>query len=179
MSRLAFLILIVGVSACSGGGGSHTPTAPSPPPPVQVAGVWSLSETITAITGGECFASALQSAVNTGGTGTLQITQTGGSLTARATDDSNGASCDYTGTAGSSSWALNTTTCTASDVIGAMCPNGARRDIRLQTGGYNASTVTTTSASGTGAQTFNVFVANTQNAVGTLTISSRFTATRR
>jgi hypothetical protein len=146
---------------------------------VQVAGVWRVSETYAAVTGGECLADAFAGLVGVTGTGTLQITQNGASLTARATDDATGASCDYVGTAGTSTIALNTSSCTASDFYGAACPTGGgMRDVRLLTGGFNA-TVTGTSATGTGAQTYNVFVAGTSTPVGTIVVSSRLTATRR
>ena len=143
-----------------------------------MAGIWDLEETTTSITGGECFASLFQSVVGSTARSVLQITQGGTSLTVRATDSSTGASCDYTGTASAAAFALNVTSCTASDLIGAVCPNGARRDIKLQTGGYNGS-VNGTTASGTGAETFNVFVSGTSTPVGTLIVNSRFTASRR
>jgi hypothetical protein len=144
----------------------------------QVGGVWDITETITGVTGGECFSGAFQATVGNTGRGTLQITQNGASLSIRATDLSTGASCDHTGTAGATSIATNVVSCTASDALGATCPNGARRDIRLVTGGYNG-TVSGSSANGTGAQTYNIVVSGTGTGVGTLTITSRFTATRR
>ena len=117
--------------------------------------------------------------MSTIGAGTIQVIQSGSSLTARFTDSSTGGSCDYLGTAGVSTVALNTSSCTASDLIGATCPGStARRDIPLQTGGYNA-TVSGNTLSGTGAQTYNVFAANTTTPMGTLTLRSSFSATWR
>jgi hypothetical protein len=171
--RRVVLTLALLVAGC---GGSSSPTSPTPQV-VQVAGLRRITETLTSVSGGECFASTFQGLVGTSGEATLQVTQSGSSLQARATDNATGASCDYVGTAGAASFALNTSACTASDVIGAACANGARRDIRLQTGGYNGS-ISGGTATGTGAQTYNIVVSGTSSPVGTLTLTSRFTATR-
>jgi hypothetical protein len=109
----------------------------------------------------------------------VQISQTGASLTARATDDATGGSCDYVGTAGANTFALNVSSCTASDILGATCPNGTRRDLKLQTSGYNATLSGNGRATGNGAQTYNIFVAGTSTGVGTVSITTQLTATRR
>jgi len=131
LNRIAFVVCAIFTGAC--GGGSKSPTSPTPQY-VQVGGVWSVTTTVTATSGGECFAAAFQSLIGTTDRGTMQISQNGSSLSATFTSDSDGSSCSYQGTAGVSVVALNTTSCTASDIIGATCPSGARRDIRLQTG---------------------------------------------
>jgi len=156
MKHLLRVVLLIGclieTSAC-GGGGSSTSTAPTPTT-VQLAGVWNFSERLASATGGECFASLFQAQVGTTGSGTLQITQSGAAISIRYTDNASGGSCDYSGTAGASSAAFNTSSCTSSDVFGATCPGStARRDLRLVTGGYNASSASSTSMSGTGAET--------------------------
>jgi hypothetical protein len=171
--RLAFCVLLPLWSAC---GDDGSPSSPSRT--VQVGGVWSMNQTITSVSGGECFANIFQGLVGERGTGTAQIQQTGASLTATVTDDSSGGSCTYSGTAGSASAALNTTSCTSSDLLGATCPTGGVRNIRLQTGAINASNVTTSSMSGTAAETYNITTASGAG-VGTLTINYSFTATRR
>lgn len=161
-----------------GCGGESGPTAPSAPQIAQVGGVWAYRDTATSVSGGECVGAALQGAVGSVSTGTIQITQTGSSLTATATDDSTGSNCSYTGTAGSNSMALNGTFCSIASITGIVCANGARRDIRIQTLAINA-TITGSSANGTTAETWNVFVSGTATGVGILTLNSSFTATRR
>lgn len=161
------------------GCGSDSPTAPSaqqPQQPAQVSGLWAFTGTVTSVSGGECFATAFQALIGERSSGTIQIQQTGASLTATVTDNGTGGSCTYSGTAGATSVALNTTSCTASDAIGARCPNGALRDVRLQTGAFNAS-LSGGVMSGTVAETYNVIGAG--GPVGVLTINGSFTAQRR
>src|SRR6267143_2028255 len=148
MLKRSFGVLAVAVAAISCGGG-NSPTSPSQQV-AQVAGVWAVTGTFTSVTGGECLASTFQSLVGRTGTGTMQVTHSGSTLSATATDDASGASCSYQGSAGASSVALNLTSCIASDAIGAACPNGARRDVRLQTGAVTASVAENT-ATGTSA----------------------------
>jgi len=158
------------------GGGAESPTGPSAI--AQVAGVWGLTTTVTSVSGGECFAGLFQQLVGTRATGTIQIQQSGAGLTATTTDDESGSSCTYSGTAGSNSIAVNTTSCTASDVIGVSCPNGSGlRNIRLQTGGVNA-TMSGNTLTGTAAETYNVTTAG-GTGVGTLTVNYAFSANRR
>lgn len=176
MKRIAVIILsLLLFPAC--GGGDSSPTSPSSSQVAQVGGVWNVTTTYTSVTGGECLAPALQTAIGTTDRGTMQITQSGSSLTATFTSNSSGGSSSYQGTAGASSIALNALSCTACNLIGATCSNGARRDFRLQTGGVNA-TVRGNTATGTGAETYNVFVAGTNTTVGTLIINSSFSATK-
>lgn len=170
----ALAVALAFTISCGGGNGSPT----GPAAIAQVAGVWSLSTTVTGVSGGECFAPVFQTLVGSRGTGTIQIQQSGSSLTATSTDDASGSSCTYSGTAGANSVAVNTTSCTASDVLGASCPNGAGlRNIRLQTGGVNA-TLSGNTLSGTAAETYNVTTTG-GTGVGTLTINYSFNANRR
>ena len=166
----------IAMIAVSCGGGS--PSAPSSPTIAQVAGVWAYRNTLTTVSGGECVGAALQGAIGITSTGTLQITQSGASLNATSTDDTDGSNCTYTGTAGSSSIALNGTGCSVGAITDIVCQNGARRDIRIQTSGVNA-TISGNNASGSMAETWNVFVAGTAAGVGPLTLNGSFTATRR
>jgi hypothetical protein len=161
---------------CLACGGSGSPTEPTPV--AQVAGVWSYRVTLSGVSGGECVGAALQSLVGSTTTGTIQISQSGGSLTATTTNDDDGSNCTYTGTAGSNSFALNGNSCSIGVITGLMCPNGAARDIRIQTLGINA-TVSGSGANGTSAETWNVFVAGTASGVGPMTFNGNFTATRR
>lgn len=179
MTSVPFRVLAIAVlpAILAMGCGDDSPSSPTPTT-VQVAGVWTFNDTVTSVTGGECFASVFQAAVGTRGTGTAQIQQSGASLTATITDDATGGSCSYTGTAGTNTIALNVVSCTASDLLGASCPGtGALRNVRLQTGSLNG-TVTGSSVSGTEAQTYNVTTA-AGTGVGTLTMNGTFTATRR
>jgi hypothetical protein len=172
--------IALALSLLAAGCGGDSPITPTPPI-AQVGGVWAATETITSATGGECFEPTFRASVGSTGTGTLQITQAGAQLTVRFTDATTGASCDYVGTAGATTIALNLTSCTASDRLGATCPNStAKRDVRIQTGGYNLDASSAT-LSGTGAQTYNVFPAGQSSfgAIASASFQSRLTATKR
>ena len=148
-----YCVLAAAMAALASGCGDNSPSSPTPST-AQVAGVWNLTSTVTSVSGGECFGPPFQTLVGQRGAGTAQIQQTGASLTATVTDDSTGGSCSHSGTAGASSLALNTTSCTASDALGARCPgSGLVRNIRLQTGGINA-TVSGSTMTGTSAETY-------------------------
>ena len=166
------------VLAASCGDSAGSPTSPSKRT-AQVGGVWAITETINSVTGGECFSGMFQSTIGSVGRGTMQVSQTGDSLTATVTDDRTGGSCNYTGTAGESSISLNVVSCTASDLIGAQCPgSNSKRDERLQTGGINGN-ISGSTATGTAAQSYNVVIAGTGTPMGSLILNSSFAATRR
>ena len=167
-----FLIAMALVAFACGG-----PTTPSLPAIAQVAGIWNATARITAVSGGECLGSLLQSAIGTTDQFSAAITQNGSSLNATVTSKSSGSSCGYTGTAGSNSIVLNVSSCQSSDLFGVRCANGALRDMRLQAGAINA-TVSGSSGSGTAANTYNVFVAGTSSGVGILTINESVSMTR-
>lgn len=176
MRHTLIVVLVCLLPACS-----DSPTSPSPPPAptvVQVGGVWSYSATLNSVSGGECVGELQQSAVGGVERGSLQITQTGSALTATSTSDVSGATCNFTGTAGAGSLALNGSFCSLGSLTGIRCSNGSVRDMRIQTLGINA-TVSGSSANGTRAETWNVFTGGTTNGVGTLTMNGSFTATRR
>ena len=60
MSYAAAAVFLVGTLSFLGCGGSKSsPTAPTPQI-AQVGGVWRVTETVTSVTGGECFASAFR-----------------------------------------------------------------------------------------------------------------------
>lgn len=177
VKRLLLSITLFCLPILGNGCGGKSPSSPSSRT-VQVGGVWAVTSTLTSVTGGECLSAGFQSIVGAVDTGTMQISQVDSSLTATFTSNISGGSSSYQGTAGASSIALNETGCSACNLIGATCPNGARRDFRLQTGGVNA-TITGNSASGTAAETYNVFIAGTNSTVGVLTLNSRFSAIRR
>ena len=176
--------IIVGLAlyitaAC--GGGNSSPTAPTPPPApqiVQVAGVWGYTVTLTGVTGGGCLGAALIPLIGTTSTGTMQVTQQGSSLEAIATLDSDGTATRYTGTAGSSSIALNAVFWDVGSITGLFCLSGEGRDIHLVSEGING-TVNGSTVTGTVAVTANVVESGTGNAAGILTLNSSFVATRR
>ena len=129
--------IIVGLALCitaACGDGNSSPTAPTPttptPPPapqiVQVAGVWGYTVTLTGVTGGGCLGAALIPLIGTTSTGTMQVTQQGSSLEAIATLDSDGTATRYTGTAGSSSIALNAVSWDVGSITGLFCLSGRR-----------------------------------------------------
>ena len=124
------------------GSDSNSTPAPSPAPTptrVQVGGIWTLAETRTGITGGECLEGTLNSTIGTTGTDTLNVTQNGASLTATTTAQANGVSCSWTGTADTDRFVLNLTTCqTNANQFNIRCPNGAVRDLRVASSGIIA-----------------------------------------
>lgn len=172
---MKYLLPIVVAFVVVGCSGNNSPTVPAS---AQVAGLWSGTITITGITGGECVGGLLQRSLGQQERETLSVTQNGATLTATSTSQSSGSSCSYTGTAGASSVVLNVTSCTASDLLGITCANGARRDMRLQTAALNA-TVSGNSGSGTSGSTYNILAAGTQAAVGVMTVNGAFTMTRQ
>jgi len=169
------VIVIIAVIALGACGGS-SPAGPSAV--AQVSGAWSVSTTVSTVTGGECFASDFQGLVGTRATGTIQIQQSGAELTATATDTASGSACTYSGTASTGSVALNILSCTGAEVLGATCPNGAGpRNIRLQTGGVN---VTASGGTMTGTSFETLAVTTTAGTtVGTATLDFAFSATKR
>jgi hypothetical protein len=74
--------------------------------------------------------------------------------------------------------ALSWTQCDAAIFTGLRCTSGALRDMRL-VGSSISATVNGTLATGTGAETYNVFVSGTTVGAGTLTDSYTFSATRQ
>ena len=167
------------LTAC--GSDSSTPTSPAPSTParVQVAGIWNLSETRTGITGGECLEGTLNSTIGTTGTDTLNITQSGASLTAVTTAQANGVSCNWTGTADTDRFLLNLTTCqTNANQFNIRCANGAVRDLRVASSGIIAVINANGNYTGTKADTYNVVVAGTLTQVGTMSFNQNVTMTK-
>lgn len=173
-ARLAFPLLVA-VAACENDG---SPTNPSTV--TQMAGTWGYNARLNTVSGGECVGADFQAIVGATDTGTLTITQSGGSLTATQTSDaSGGASCMYSGTASSSSFTLNLTRCDGGQVLRDFpCSNGARRDLEFATNPVEG-TVSGNSMTATSVETYNIYTAGTTNRVGTLTLSASLTATKR
>src|ERR1700682_2550550 len=108
--RLARLAVVLAVSAIACGGSSG-PSAPSTP--VDVAGLWTGFLQITSVSGGDCLGPTLNALAGSRQMYTLQVTQNGGALTAVATQTVTGSSTQFSGTAGTTSIALNETSSTA------------------------------------------------------------------
>lgn len=142
--------------------------------------MWQTINHLTSVSGGECVGAAI-AAAGTGSlvsSGSIQVSQTGGSLTATATDSKTGATTSYTGTVGVSSFTLNFTSCNPCTVP-FQCPNGALRDVGVQTDTINGNVIASgQTATGTEASTYNVLIAGTTTPVGLMTLTSAITATK-
>jgi hypothetical protein len=175
MNRLGLIGAFILATGCS----DSTPATPTPTY-AQIGGVWRGTARTNSVTGGECFASTFTALIGGSSTVTAAITQAGAQLTSvTITDQASGGSCQYSGTVGQSAIQLTWQSCTASNVIGARCPSsGLARDIKMQSSSVSA-TVSGTTITGTEADLYNVFVANTSTPVGTLSINSSFTVTKQ
>jgi len=167
------------VTAC---GSDSTPTpspAPSTPTRVQVAGIWTMTETRTGITGGECLEGALNSTIGTSFNDTLNITQNGAALTAVTTAQTSGVSCNWTGTADTDRFVLNLTSCQANaNQINLRCANGNMRDLRVASSGINLVINANGTYAGTKADTYTVVVAGSLTQVGTMSFNENVTMTK-
>lgn len=173
-----YLLLLVLLSAC--GGSSDPLRSPAEASAVtgNAAGAWRGTATTTSVFQGECLGPIVGSLVGTTAPMSATVTQTGSSVSATAISPTSGASCSYSGTMGQTALVLTGTSCTASDLIGARCANGALRDVKWQTAAVNA-TVIGPGMNGTLSDTYNVFVAGTTQGVGTLTINTGFSLTKQ
>jgi hypothetical protein len=178
MRRLLFPVLL-GFSLAACGSDSSTP-APSPTPTrVQVAGIWTLSETRTGITGGECLQGAADSTIGMTGTDTINITQAGPSLTAVTTAQANGVSCNWTGTADTDRFVLNLASCqNNANQFNLRCTNGALRDLRVASAVITAVIKPDFTYTGTKAEIYNVTNAGTLTQVGTMTFNENVSMTK-
>ena len=175
MKRVLILVAIVAVSACGSDSSSVAPT----PTIAQIAGVWRGTARTASTSGGECFAATFASTVGGSGPITVAVSQSGASVGATVTSDANGGNYTYSGSVGQSAISLTGSSCSACNFIGAHCPSStATRDIKLQTLSVSG-TVSGSVMTGTQSETYNVFVAGTTTAVGTLVLSSTFTVTRQ
>ena len=175
-------VIVISLAICLAGCGSDsspsTPTNPAPTP-VQLAGIWTMTETRTSITGGECLDGALQATVGTTAVDTMVFTQNGTSLTAVSTAQSNGVSCNWTGTAGTDRFVLNLSSCQSNvNLFGLRCSNGAVRDLRIASGAMNLIINANGTYTGTKAETYNVVVAGSSSQVGTMIFNENASMTR-
>ena len=169
---LSGLGLSVILAAC--GSDSTAPT----PVPVQLAGIWTMTETRTSVTGGECLDGTFQSGVGTAAQNTMTFTQNGTSLNATSTTQSNGVSCSWFGTADVGRFALTLSSCQSNaNQLGLRCANGNVRDLKIAQSGITAS-LNSAGYTGTKGDTYSVLVAGTQTLVGTVTVNSNVTMTK-
>ena len=138
--RVAVLLLPLAGLAC----GDDSPTAPSV---VQVGGTWTGTQTLTAVAGGECVGVIFSTFIGESAPFVITITQTGDSLA------STYQACSYAGTAGSSSFTLNSTSCTIpgyGDVSCQIADGGGTRDVvfisRTISGTINGNSMAATSS---------------------------------
>lgn len=173
MRRFCVVVAACVLSAC---GSSDSPTGPSY---AQAGGVWSASVRLVAASGGDCVGPTI-AAVSLGAVTnyTMQITQSGSTLTAVVTDTSTGVRTNFTGTAGTSTIVMNGTFSSGAIISGFPCLSGVRRDLNLTnvtfTGNINGNT-----GNGTEAESYNVFIAGTSAGVGIMILNGNFTMTRQ
>jgi hypothetical protein len=174
VKRLTMLVLALScVSACAG----DSPSGPSIGQTAQVAGLWRGTATTSSVSGGECFASLLQSAVGGSGAISMTLTQNGSTVSATLPGSDSTTNYTYSGTVASSTLTLSGT-CTGCDAIGVQCPSGALRDLKLQSSNITA-TVNGSTLAGSEVETYNVLVSGTTTSVGTLSITDTFSLTRQ
>jgi hypothetical protein len=145
----------------------------------SVQGIWSGPMTLVATSGGECVVGdVIPTFLPTMDVGTFTLSQDADTLNAIVTMESTGLACRYTGSATSSSVALNATSCDRNSLV-VTCANGVPRELK-----FLGSSVT---ASWNGGQivgrvtsTYNVFTTDTEPVgVGSLVATHDFNATRR
>ena len=155
---------------------SDKPSAAPTPPIAQVGGAWAYIRTLTSVSGDDCVSALLESSVGEVERGTLEITQTGTSLTAIGTSDGTGLRCSYTGSVGADEVSLNGTQCTPGVIRGIRCADGARHDASIQAVGIAAS-VSGGYASGTSVETWTITTAAGAGA-GVVMLRGSFSATK-
>ena len=179
-SKLALMkhllsLLVLGFSLAGCGSDSSTSTTPTPTPAptrVQVAGIWTITETRTSITGGECLQGTFDSTIGSVTTDTVTFTQNVAALTATTTANANGISCNWTGTADTDRFILNMSSCqTNASQFGLRCANGNVRDLRISSAAITAVINTDGSYTGTKADTYNITASGGFPQVGTMTFT--------
>ena len=161
------LLVLSGLSACGGG---SSPAAPSPSVSAQVGGLWTGTTTMKSVTGGECLGSLIRGSSDTPRI-TVEIQQTGSSLTAKVTNILYGTTCTYSGSAGTTTISLNMQSCQGGRWNNIKCLNGDLRDMEV-VGGAITGTLGEIGIGGTEEQTWNTFVSGTATATGPMVINS-------
>ena len=159
------LLVLSGLWACGGGSSPAAPAASA-----QVGGLWTGTTTTRSVSGGECLGPLLAGSSDRPRV-TVEIQQTGSSLTAKVTNILYGTSCTYAGSAGTTTISLNMQSCLGGKVNNIKCLNGDSRDMEVATGAITGI-VDDLGIGGTEEQTWNTFVSGTTSATGPMVISS-------
>lgn len=144
----------------------------------NVQGIWSGPMTLMGTSGGECVTGpVIPTFLPTLDFGTFTLSQDGDALAATITTESTGLACRYTGSATTSSVALNATSCDRTGLI-VQCGNGVPRVLRLVgssvTASWGGSQIV-----GRTTSTYNVLTVEDEVGVGSLVATHDFNATRR
>jgi len=172
------LLLAVGLVGCQEAR-QVNPTAASALFIPSVQGIWSGPMTLAATSGGECVVGdVIPTFLPSLDVGTFTLSQNADTLNATITLESTGLACRYTGSATSSSVALNATSCDRTGLV-VTCANGVPRELRLLgssvTATWNGSQII-----GRVTSTYNIFTTDDpQIGVGSLVATHDFNATRR
>lgn len=145
----------------------------------DVQGVWSGPLTLMATSGGECAAGVVPTFLPTNDFGTFTVAQDGSDMTGTITMESTGLACRYSGSATTSTLALNATSCDRTGLI-ISCVEGQARELQLVgssvTAAWNGNQI-----AGRTTSTYNVFAQQDGRkvGVGSLVATHDFNATRR
>src|SRR5688572_12907302 len=172
--RTIMLILAVAAAGCQDSRFVNPAAASLFIPNVQ--GVWSGPMTLTATSGGECVGAVVPTFLPTLDFGTFTLSQNEETLAATITMESTGLACRYTGSATSSSVALNATSCDRTGLV-VRCIEGIPRQLRLVgssvTASWNGNQIV-----GRTTSTYNVLTPD-DIGVGSLIATHDFSASRR
>ena len=175
--RVVVVLLAVVASGCQESRTVNPAAASLFIPSVQ--GIWSGPMTLVATSGGECVVgTVIPTFLPTLDVGTFTLSQNADTLNATITMESTGLACRYTGSATSSSVALNAISCDRNSLV-VTCANGAPRELKFLgssvTASWNGSQIV-----GRETSTYNVFTTGDDPVgVGSLVAAHEFNATRR
>jgi len=145
----------------------------------SVQGIWGGPMTLLGTSGGECVVGdVIPTFLPTLDVGTFTLSQNANTLNAVLTMESTGLACRYTGSATTSSFALNATSCDRNSLV-VTCANGVPRELKFLgssvTASWNGSQIV-----GRVTSTYNVFTTDEHPVgVGSLVATHDFSATRR
>lgn len=171
--RKVVMALVLCAAGCGDG-----PSAPGPAQSLDAAGVWRGSLRVTSGTGEACVASAFQSAAGVAFDYTLTVRQTGQQLMGTSTSVATGITCQLSGTAGTSSFTMNMSSCESGPPRFFSCDGGTvSRDAR-PSGLMVSATVTGNSATATYVETYDVSVSGTTTSLGPASVNAQLTLSR-
>jgi hypothetical protein len=167
-TKICCVLVLCAALSCGG-------ASPTSPAVAQVAGTWTGTVTLTGVAGGECIGPLYQEFVGQSGEFEITIAQTGDSLASTVP-----VGCSYIGTAGPSSFTLNSTTCVnpvQRDLPCQITAGGGNRDLAIVDQAMTG-TIDGNKMSMTITETDNVSVAGTNSSVGTLKLTLTVQAAR-